>query len=161
MSITRTGDEGAESPSGSPPPEEKLLDELHQEFVPVLRGLLRQFKESTSGVSVAGLFVLRQVAAMDDATTKSIAQVTHITAAGASQIITQLIDGGLVERKRSEEDHRVFHLVATSEGRETLERNRALHSGVLRAIFSCLGQAERRELLRLFKRLRSHNPDLG
>ncbi len=140
---------------------DSFSSELDREFVPLVRGIFRLFKVRATGVSAAGLFILNQIANMERPMANEIAKTTHITTAAASQLIGQLIGVGLVRRERSPEDRRVFNLVLTKRGVEAIEVNRAIHLDILSRVFSCLSRQEGAELLRLLRKVRANNPEVG
>lgn len=144
--------------SVSPAPAE--LAALEEEFVPLVRGIFKRFRECSTGASAAGLFILNRIASMDRPTAKAIAATAHVTTAAASQLLAQLIEAGLVKRERSAKDRRSFHLALTPSGERVIEENRSVHFDVFSEVFSCLAAGERKELVRMLRKVRASNPEL-
>ena len=55
------------------------------------------------------------------------------------ELIDRAVDGGLVERRRDEVDHRIVHLVLTPLGEERIEELSQLHREELRRLAPLLG----------------------
>jgi DNA-binding MarR family transcriptional regulator len=68
------------------------------------------------GVSSAQLFALRQIARRPGQSLSDIAAATMTTQSSISEVVTRLVQRGLVARKVSDEDHRRIELEATKAG---------------------------------------------
>ncbi len=138
--------------------DELFLRELDEQIIPLSRNLFRQFTRLSQSVSASGLHLLKMITLLENPTAKELAKHTLITAAAASQLISQLIEGGYLSRERSRRDHRSFTLVLTDAGKQVIEENRRLRRRILSRHFACLEPEERMEFLRIMRKIRANQP---
>lgn len=84
-----------------------------------LRRLVRSFRVGASegGPSPAQRFVLERLAEHPGASIGELARMTHTDQSSVSVVVSRLVEAGLVERKRSEDDARRAELSLTTRGR--------------------------------------------
>ena len=75
---------------------------------------------SARGVSGAQLFVLRQIAAAPSLSLRELADRTLTGQSTVSEVVTRLVERGLVERIASETDARRAELTLTARGRRAI-----------------------------------------
>ncbi len=119
---------------GSPPGsvEQSLAESIHG----LVRGVLHELQPTleAQGLSMGRFWALHVVSSLEDPTLTRIARHLSVRGPTACASVDGLERAGLVERHRSERDHRVVRLVPTSKGRRT-------EAAVWRAIGAALGEA--------------------
>lgn len=76
--------------------------------------------QRTTGVSSAQLFALREIARHPNRSLSELATATLTTQSSVSEVVTRLIQNGLVIRKVAADDHRRTELEPTELGRDAL-----------------------------------------
>ena len=107
----------------SPPASDvrAVLDSLRQ-IVRALR-LVAKAAETELGISTAQLFVLQVLAETEGATINEIAERTCTDQSSVSVIVSRLVQGGLVNRRRDPADARRVIVTLTDEGIGLLDRS--------------------------------------
>lgn len=90
-----------------------------------LRRLVRAFRVlgAAGGPSPAQRFVLEQLAAHPGASIGDLARLTHTDQSSVSVVVSRLVDGGLVERRRSEDDARRAELSLSVRGKTLAKKS--------------------------------------
>jgi DNA-binding MarR family transcriptional regulator len=90
-----------------------------------LRRLVRAFRVlgAAGGPSPAQRFVLEQLAARPGASIGDLARLTHTDQSSVSVVVSRLVDGGLVERRRSEDDARRAELSLSARGKSLAKKS--------------------------------------
>jgi MarR family transcriptional regulator, lower aerobic nicotinate degradation pathway regulator len=101
-------------------PTARVMDALRR-FVRALRAADR-VTEREFGVSVGQLFVLQQLAEEPRQSLQRLADRTLTATSSASEVVTRLVNAGLVSRSRSLEDGRRVILEVTASGHGVLAR---------------------------------------
>jgi DNA-binding MarR family transcriptional regulator len=102
--------------------------------------------ERTLGVSAAQLFVLRQLAHEPRQSLGELAERTRTSQGSVSEVVSRLVDRGLVARQRPPEDRRRVELSLTPQGGAVLGRASETVQERLLAGFALLSARERRAL---------------
>lgn len=76
--------------------------------------------ERATGISSAQLFALRQIARNPGQSLSDLASSTLTTQSSVSEVVTRLVQRGLVDRKVADDDRRRIELEPTKSGRATL-----------------------------------------
>lgn len=97
------------------------------------------------GVSAAQLFVLREIAKAGVLTIGALARCTATAQSSVSEVVSRLVTRGLVERRRSEEDHRRAEISLSPTGRRLLRSARETVQERLLAAFGRLSPEQQRE----------------
>jgi DNA-binding MarR family transcriptional regulator len=105
------------------------------------------------GQSPAQLHVLGLLNEIGPTTVSHIAMQLGVTPPSASSIVDRMVDSGLVERHRSEEDRRVVTVSLAAPGREALQTSVGGRRGMLERVLSQLSDDELRDTVRLIGRL--------
>jgi DNA-binding MarR family transcriptional regulator len=105
------------------------------------------------GQSPAQLHVLGLLNEMGPSTVSHIAMQLGVTPPSASAIVDRMVDGGLVDRQRSEEDRRVVTVSLAAAGRDALQASVGGRRGMLERVLSQLSDEELRDTVRLMGRL--------
>ena len=106
-----------------------------------------------TGFRIRELRVLRLVDDTPGTTFAAIAKATSLERSLTSRIIQKLLGAGLVERKNSTEDARVFMLFTTDEGRRIRRIARGISDRLEEILTQPLDEAELRQLERTLMRL--------
>lgn len=90
-----------------------------------LRRLVRSFRVGTNdgGPSPAQRFVLERLAEHPGASIGELARMTHTDQSSVSVVVSRLVEAGLVERKRSDDDARRAELSLTARGRALAKKS--------------------------------------
>lgn len=105
------------------------------------------------GQSPAQLHVLGLLNEIGPTTVSHIAMQLGVTPPSASSIVDRMVDGGLVERQRNEDDRRVVTVSLAAAGREALQTSVGGRRGMLERVLSQLSDEELRDTVRLMARL--------
>ena len=107
------------------------MNQSHSPLVPAIRRFNRFYSDilgfmeqyiSNSEFSYAEVCVLDEIDLMEACTAKKLARELKIDSGYLSRIIKRLSKHNLVEKKRSAQDGRSFHLHLTEKGKESLAR---------------------------------------
>jgi len=147
VSPTKTASRGA-APAALRPP---TADESTRTVVlDSLRRLVRAFRVvgDRGGPSPAQRFVLERLAENPGASIGELARMTHTDQSSVSVVVSRLVEGGLVERKRSPDDARRAELSLTARGRAAAKRGGPSGQAQLLEALSRLPAARRTALAR-------------
>lgn len=103
--------------------------------------------------SPAQLHVLGVLAETGPGTVSSVATRLGISPPSASAVIDRMVEAGLVERTRSEEDRRVVSVAISPNGREVIEQVIGGRREMLERVLAQLSAGELSDLVRLLGRL--------
>jgi DNA-binding MarR family transcriptional regulator len=95
-----------------------------------------------TGVSPAGLGVLRMLAIRDGLKSSEVAARGVSTPGTVTSVVDTLVRDGLVERRRDDEDRRVVRLYLTGEGRRKLDEAGAILAPKWRNAFDYVAPAD-------------------
>ena len=109
--------------------------------------------EQRTGASAAQLFVLSQLAAAPAASLAELAERTMTDPSSVSTVVSRLVAGGLVSRRRARGDGRRVELALTPKGRAAVRRAPELAQTRLVAAIRAMPAAQRRALARSLDRL--------
>ncbi len=100
-------------------------DDATRSVLDSLRRLVRAFRVLgvAGGPSPAQRFVLEQLAARPGASIGDLARMTHTDQSSVSVVVSRLVDGGLVERKRAGDDARRAELSLTARGKALAKKS--------------------------------------
>ena len=129
------GDEGASAPLDAPLP---ALVSVAMRLVGAFFGCAAQ----ESGVSAAGLGVVRLLAARDGLKSSEVAARGWWTPGTVTSVVDTLVRDGYVERRRDERDRRVVRLHLTERGRAKAQQAIELMGPKWRAAFGYVDPAD-------------------
>ena len=128
----------------------ELLDQLEQQFMTVVKGMVSQRVEGDGVCLTPALdHVLAIIGLHGACNVKQIAQILQITSGAAAQHITSLEADGLCRRRTNPEDHRETLVELTEPGQIVVKKLRAKHCRLLEAVFSNLDDTELSTLVQL------------
>ena len=135
------------------------LDRVLEETILRLRSIfcleiLRGYPAGLSDLSFADTISLEVIHALDEPTVNEFAQFMGISAPNAVYKINRLIEKGCLEKKRSEEDRREYHLIPTQKYLQYLEVSKDLLSSLSESIrerFTPSDCDRLEEVLRIFR----------
>lgn len=105
------------------------------------------------GQSPAQLHVLGLLNELGPTTVSRVATQMGVTPPSASGIIDRMVDGGLVDRERSDEDRRVVTVTLTDAGRAALQASLGGRREMLERVLTQLDDDELRDTVRVIERL--------
>ena len=135
------------------------LDRVLEETILRLRSIfcleiLRGYPAGLSDLSFVDTISLEAIHALDEPTVNEFAQFMGISAPNAAYKINRLIEKGCLEKKRSEEDRREYHLVPTQKYLQYLEVSKDFLSSLSESIRERFTPADcdrLEEVLRIFR----------
>jgi DNA-binding MarR family transcriptional regulator len=104
--------------------------------------------ESTTGLTNAQLFLLRQTARRNEISINELAALARIRQNGVSAVVTGLVKAGMLQKVRSPADQRRAALSLTAKGRRTLTRAPVSGTEALIAGLEALDSGDLRALVR-------------
>jgi DNA-binding MarR family transcriptional regulator len=134
---------------GSPP---ERVDAAVQAAMDALRRIVRALRlaavevEREVGISVAQLFVLRQLTDGRPRSINELAAATATDPSTVSGVVRRLVDGGLVRREVSREDGRRAEVSLTAAGAALVARAPSVPQSKMVAALGALPRARRRAL---------------
>ena len=84
---------------------------------------------------------------------KEVADFLSITPPSATSVIDSMVNDGLLKRQLDARDRRAVHLCITAKGRSVLKYGFKQITGHMREIFSCLTDAERKQMIGIYKKI--------
>lgn len=130
----------------------ELTDVIRQ----VMKKMATQWsKVADYGLSLSQTSMLEKLASEGPQKASHLAEALNITTGGITGIADKLIAGGLVERKRDDEDRRIVYLAITPLGRSTLKRAIRQRERFIETCFSQLTESELQSLVQIYKKILS------
>ncbi len=108
-----------------------------------------------SGWSLSEARVLYELASHERLTAGELAKRLAVDPGYLSRIITRFEKGGLIEKRRSDLDGRVVHLVMTGKGSEAFARLDRMSQNAAESALASVPEDERRDLLDALRRVES------
>ena len=130
-----------------------------QRVLDAIRRLVRHLRladraaQSELGLSSAQLFVLSELAKTPAISLGELAERTHTDQSSVSAVVARLVDAGLVERERANEDARRLELSLTRAGRALLQKAPAVMQERILQATRRLPAAEQKRFADTFTRL--------
>ncbi|CAG9622258.1 MarR family winged helix-turn-helix transcriptional regulator [Sutcliffiella rhizosphaerae] len=87
-----------------------LLDELHRFYYDMTLTELRLMNENSSNISYHSLLYLDLISYKDNCTVSYLADILHISKSAVTIKVNELIKSGLLIKKQSTKDRRVYYL---------------------------------------------------
>lgn len=135
----------------------KLIVALHRSMQPQEKGLTSLLACHNLTISQFGVLEsLYHIGAMN---INQIIEKTLSTSGNMTVVIKNLVKQGLVTKNRDPEDGRAFLIHLTDKGLSTISEVFPAHLFVLKEEFSSLEIDEKKELLRLLKKLNRYNSE--
>jgi DNA-binding MarR family transcriptional regulator len=130
------------------------IGELAGELVSHLETLVQRFllPQKTSDLSRSELAVLR-VLANGHATMSELTSSLGIACSSATGVVDRLVERGLAERARPDDDRRTVNVTLTRRGRHIHDAYTEDRINLGRGMLEPLDPAERRRLLALFRKI--------
>ena len=99
-------------------------------------------------------YYLYVIESLNESNFSAIAEALNLTKPGVTAIVRKLCNMGLVEKKQSKEDKRVYFVSLTQKGKDILNGDRAVYKRVTEAINSfCKTKEEQKFIENLFETL--------
>lgn len=130
---------------------QRILDSVRR-LVRLLR-LSDRAAQSEVGLSSAQLFVLHELGKTPELSLNELAERTRTDQSSVSVVVTRLVEAGLIERRRAEEDARRLVLTLTRSGRTALVTAPPAPQAHLLDVIEALPAAERKRFASTFARI--------
>ena len=130
---------------------QRILDAVRR-LVRLLR-LYDRSAQNRLGLSAAQLFVLSELGKTPSLSLGELAERTHTDQSSVSVVVTRLVEAGLVERQRAQDDGRRLVLTLTRAGRNALQKAPPVAQEQLLEIIARLTPAERKRFAETFARI--------
>lgn len=127
---------------------QRILDAVRR-LVRLLR-LYDRSAQNRLGLSAAQLFVLSELGKTPSLSLGALAERTHTDQSSVSVVVTRLVEAGLVERQRAQDDGRRLVLSLTRAGRSALQKAPPVAQEQLLEIIGRLTPAERKRFADTF-----------
>jgi DNA-binding MarR family transcriptional regulator len=147
------------NPGTAPRKTTVLHDPATRAVLDSIRRIVRALRESSRmtersvGLGAAQLFVLQRLAGAAPLSLNELADRTLTHQSSVSVVVSRLVGGGLVARRRAADDGRRVEITLTPAGREVLSRAPAAAQDRLIGALGLLGDAARKDLARHLGRL--------
>ena len=108
---------------------------------------------SKGDISLPQIVILEFLKEMGFCRMSDLAKILHLTMSAVTGIVDKMVDLGLVKRERSSKDRRVVRISLLKKGEDTARRVSAERKSVVNDIFSVLTEQEKREYLKLLRKV--------
>ncbi len=105
------------------------------------------------GISDRQFKYLRKIDEQDSVTMTELAEFFHLSKPTVTEVVRRFEEGGLIEKKRCENDARVFNITLTKRGKLLAKTNILESDRALEKIFASLDASELETLIRLFDKI--------
>jgi MarR family transcriptional regulator, lower aerobic nicotinate degradation pathway regulator len=130
---------------------QRILDSVRR-LVRLLR-LSDRAAQTEVGLSAAQLFVLHELGKTPELSLNELAERTRTDQSSVSVVVTRLVEAGLIERRRADDDARRLVLTLTKSGRSALVSAPPAPQSHLLDIVDSLPPGERRRFANTFARI--------
>lgn len=135
--------------------EQEILTRLHS-VNSQIRCAFGSMKSTIDTLTVLHFRVLIAIAHREIETVTDVAKIFSITKASASVLIDRLVKTGWIERKIDITDHRRQFLSLSDTGKKNLQKRMEKKMKAAHELFKTLSTKDKKELIRLLKKLDSH-----
>ena len=108
---------------------------------------------STYGINLSEFAVLEALYHKGELTVQQICQKVLINSGSMTYVIDKLVKKGLLNRKTSTGDRRVYYIQLTNEGRTFMDEIFPKHEIFIREIFSSLSEEEQLQFISMMKKI--------
>jgi Transcriptional regulators len=144
------------------------LIQLTRLMADMVRHLSRDAGKKLSGEITWGQFLCLRKIESGINKVSNLAEKMRITPAAASKMADSLVEAGLLDRVRSEDDKRIYTLMLTPHGKKLLCQNIIILKDIMDESFGILSQEDINDLTRIFTKvlsqydlMNSDNPGRG
>lgn len=129
------------------------------EVAKILPSIIRSVTQGQSSIltegnlSIPQMIILELLREKGPCKMNELAKALHLTMSAVTAIIDKMIKHDLVKRERSDEDRRVVNVILMKKGEETAKRIGEERRKTANQIFSPLSGSERKEYLRLLRKV--------
>jgi len=130
----------------------------------VILGKMEADLRTTTGLTLGQYDVLLRLHEAPGNTIRmgDLAELVLVTTSGVTRVVDRLVEAGLVERVRPDNDRRVVTVSMTPAGKKTLRKASAIHTRGIAEYFSDLIETEELPVLeRFFSRLAANHTNQG
>ena len=108
---------------------------------------------STYGINLSEFAVLEALYQKGELTVQQICQKVLINSGSMTYVIDKLVKKGLLNRKTSAGDRRVYYIQLTNEGRTFMDDIFPKHEAFISDIFSSLSEEEQEQFITMMKKV--------
>jgi DNA-binding MarR family transcriptional regulator len=133
-----------------------LIDEILDQLEPLVARQRRAIARDgcLRNISSTQLHVLFLLISGGELTMTGLADRLGVSLPNVTGIVERMVERGLVERTRSDDDRRIVAVRATDEGRRTVEEIELIRRSQMAALLECLSTPDQERALRTFRSLR-------
>jgi DNA-binding MarR family transcriptional regulator len=133
-----------------------LVDQVLEQLEPLITRQRRAVAQEgcLRAISSTQLHVLFMLLSDGPTTMSHLAESLNVSLPNVTGIVDRMVENGLVERSRAADDRRVVTVIATREGRNTVEEIDMLRRRQLAALLAQLNPEQQRQALETFTQLR-------
>jgi len=117
-------------------------------------------KQVDSGMSIAQYRMLIILKSGEPQKVSQVAEKLCITSGAITGVADKLIQSGLLERKRAEDDRRVVYMQLTPKGRKFIDTTMEMQKESIDELFAVLPEEDIQHLKRIFAKLMDKSEDL-
>ena len=130
-------------------------DEVAKIMPRILRGVTQSQATifAKGGMTVPNIIILEMLKEKGPCKMSELAAALRLTMSAVTGIVDKMIRLGMVKRERSLEDRRVVKVILLKKGAETAKKITEERRKVANKIFSSLTETERKEYLRLLRKV--------
>ena len=138
------------------------LEELIVQYIDMLSASMRQsvrdYRELHATdellkLSITQLHYLHAIKEIDNVTFRDLVAKFHVQKSTVTDSVNRLIKAGLVCKKQSAEDLRVFHLYLTEKGRELLSLENQGYYKFAQKMTACLTEQEKKQFAQVLQKI--------
>ena len=116
---------------------------------------------SDTGLNLSDFMILEALLHKGPLAINSIGEKVLLTSGSMTAAANRLSERGLITRNQDPADGRCYNLHLTTEGRRLIEAAYAVHAENLERMATILSDTERKELMRLLKKLGRHAQEMA
>jgi DNA-binding MarR family transcriptional regulator len=106
-----------------------------------------------SELSMKQILYMETIATLGEPTFGDLARQFGVSKPSVTAIVDRLIQGGYLQRVRSEADRRVFHVHLTEKGRQLSTAHHEIHAKIARHMSEALSEAELDQFAHLLEKI--------
>ena len=126
----------------------KTLEKFWRVMLPlwhIIRAQVHNLATSEYGITSSQFHTIRRIS-QGDASVSALADCMHVSRPNVSRAVDELVQNGLVNRKRDPDDRRNIQLSLTDKGKKMIKNLHKKYGGILADQFSILSDEELRTL---------------
>lgn len=132
----------------------RYIDKLDEMLPHMVRRMHQEMAQSLQeGITANQFFVMKMIADRGQMTVSEVAEAFSVSLSAVTSLVDRLYKGGMVERRRSEDDRRVVRLELTEEGRNMVNTCQAGRRRVIQRYISRLEEKELEFMIEIYEKI--------